>query len=120
MSRTDRPLGVVVGAGASGPSVELRLLGPEVLAPSAANPSVLVAAADTEAVLARAAVAGLRELSCDACAGPLEAEPAGLGLLVWSRGGELRFEEPPLCERCATAIGTTMLRAYEDDGDDEG
>jgi hypothetical protein len=31
---------------------------------------------------------------------------------MWSRGGELRFEEPKLCERCAVAIGITALSTW--------
>ncbi|HSO00501.1 MAG TPA: hypothetical protein VLS89_19550 [Candidatus Nanopelagicales bacterium] len=52
------------------------------------------------------------ELCCDACDEPIEGEPAGHGLYVWSRGDEVRREEPPLCGRCATAIGITALQAW--------
>jgi len=53
-----------------------------------------------------------QELSCDACNEPIEGEPAGHGLYMWTRGEERRFEEPPLCRRCATAIGVTALAAW--------
>ncbi|HVY44862.1 MAG TPA: hypothetical protein VHB21_03245 [Minicystis sp.] len=59
------------------------------------------------------------ELRCDACDARIEGEPAGHGLYVWSRGSELRFEEPPLCPTCATAIGITALQLWsmeEDEG----
>lgn len=58
---------------------------------------------------------------CDACDGEIEGEPAGSGLYLWSRGDdELRLEEPPLCEGCATAIGTTALRKWDEEDEEEG
>jgi hypothetical protein len=51
-------------------------------------------------------------LHCDACEEPIEGEPAGSGLYVWTRGDEVRYEEPPLCMCCATAIGVTALAAW--------
>jgi len=38
---------------------------------------------------------------------------AGRGLLVWSRGGERRYQEPPLCSGCAAAIGVSALQRWE-------
>lgn len=52
------------------------------------------------------------ELHCDACDEVIEGEPAGHGLYLWTRGGEIRLEEPPLCRRCATAIGITALQSW--------
>ena len=37
----------------------------------------------------------------------------GRGLLVWSRGGERRYQEPPLCSGCAAAIGVSALQRWE-------
>ncbi|MCL2778411.1 MAG: hypothetical protein FWD73_10435 [Polyangiaceae bacterium] len=37
----------------------------------------------------------------------------GRGLLLWTRGDERRYFEPPLCPRCATAIGVTALHRWE-------
>ncbi|MBI4956518.1 MAG: hypothetical protein HY908_31165 [Myxococcales bacterium] len=51
--------------------------------------------------------------ACHACGDPIDGEPAGRGLFLWTRGEEVRFEEPALCERCATAIGVTALRDWE-------
>ncbi|MFO0613485.1 MAG: hypothetical protein U0414_12890 [Polyangiaceae bacterium] len=34
------------------------------------------------------------------------------GLLVWSRGEERRFEEPALCEPCATVLGISALSMW--------
>lgn len=60
------------------------------------------------------------ELVCDACDKPLEGEPDGRGLLMWSRGDELRFEEPALCAKCAMAIGITALATWSADEEEEG
>lgn len=49
---------------------------------------------------------------CDACDEVIEGEPAGSGLYVWTRGDEVRIEEPPLCASCATAIGVTALAQW--------
>ena len=59
---------------------------------------------------------------CDVCAGALtrddaatddEESSSGRGLLVWSRGEERRYQEPPLCAACATAIGVSALQRWE-------
>ena len=62
---------------------------------------------------------------CDVCAEPLnpvatanddaasdDSGPSS-GLLVWSRGEERRYQEPPLCAQCATAIGVSALQRWE-------
>jgi hypothetical protein len=58
-------------------------------------------------------------LECDACGKHIEGEPAGHGLYVWTRGDEVRYEEPPLCAQCANAIGLAALAQWEleEDGD---
>lgn len=56
--------------------------------------------------------AGATELRCDVCDEGIEGEPTGRGLYMWTRGDEVRFEEPALCPRCATAIGVTALAAW--------
>jgi hypothetical protein len=56
--------------------------------------------------------AGATELRCDVCDEPIEGEPTGRGLYMWTRGDEVRFEEPALCAQCATAIGVTALAAW--------
>ena len=57
---------------------------------------------------------------CDACGEDLsEPEPEsgfgvrGSGLYIWTRGEELRCEEPPLCADCAAAIGLSALARWE-------
>lgn len=55
---------------------------------------------------------------CDACGEAIEGAPAGSGLFLWTRGDEVRYEEPPLCEHCAYAIAVGGTLASE--GGDEG
>ncbi|HMY15063.1 MAG TPA: hypothetical protein PKA58_01980 [Polyangium sp.] len=64
------------------------------------------------ALRARAEEADKAECECDACGAVFEGEPAGRGLYVWFRGEEMRCEEPPLCAKCATAIGLTALALF--------
>jgi hypothetical protein len=64
------------------------------------------------AMQARRVDTGAAELRCDACDAAIEGEPAGRGLYMWTRGDEVRFEEPALCGGCATAIGVTALSQW--------
>ncbi len=64
------------------------------------------------ALQARVTEEASEEVRCDACAELIEGEPAGSGLYVWTRGDEVRYEEPPLCAQCATAIGITALATW--------
>ena len=66
---------------------------------------------------------------CDACSEALsEAEGAeagadgegadgyqvrGKGLYMWTRGDQIRFEEPVLCPSCGAAIGLSALARWE-------
>lgn len=52
------------------------------------------------------------QFECDACSTIVQGEPAGSGLYIWHRGEEVRYEEPPLCAQCATAIGLTALALF--------
>jgi len=56
---------------------------------------------------------------CDACGKRVEGEPAGRGLYIWTRGEETRYEEPPLCSKCANAIGLAALAHWELEEDGE-
>jgi hypothetical protein len=55
---------------------------------------------------------------CDVC-GELVAldddgYPAGgRGMYLWTRGDEIRFEEPSLCGSCGTAIGVIALAQWD-------
>lgn len=55
---------------------------------------------------------------CDACGEDIEGDPAGSGLFLWTRGEEVRFEEPPLCERCAYAIAVGGSLSHEVDDEE--
>jgi len=62
---------------------------------------------------------------CDVCnelVEPVDSEGyavGGSGLYVWTRGDEVRYEEPPLCGRCGTAIGVMALAQWDLE-EDEG
>jgi len=49
---------------------------------------------------------------CDVCEQPVAADTLSRGLYVWSRGDERRYEEPPLCEKCATVLGMSALSRW--------
>ena len=48
------------------------------------------------------------ERRCDVCATSLDdaadEDNEGTGMYLWSRGGEIRREEVPLCEACSAAV----------------
>jgi hypothetical protein len=48
-----------------------------------------------------------------------ELSTLGSGLLVFVRGDETRYEEPPLCARCSVAIGVTALVRWAEE-EEEG
>ncbi len=56
---------------------------------------------------------------CDWCERQFSGRATGKGLLLWTRGEELRYEEPPLCEGCAEKLllGAWTQWALEDEGD---
>ena len=45
--------------------------------------------------------------------------PASTGLLVFVRGGETVYEEPPLCGSCSLAIGVTAISRWAEE-EEEG
>jgi hypothetical protein len=55
---------------------------------------------------------------CDICGEQFEGEPAGRGLYLWTRGDEVRFEEPVLCPKCSPAIAIAGERFFSGSGDD--
>jgi hypothetical protein len=57
---------------------------------------------------------------CDACGKWIDGEPGGAGLFVWTRGDEVRYEEPPLCEDCASEITVGALQRWETEDEEEG
>lgn len=59
---------------------------------------------------------------CDVCAEVIADDaddvysshaPAGRGLFLSVRGGEVRYDEPPLCASCGTAIGVVALAQWD-------
>jgi len=61
-----------------------------------------------------------RSYECDHCALSFEGEPGGAGLLVWTRGEETRYEEPPLCDECASRITVGALLKWDVEEEEEG
>lgn len=57
---------------------------------------------------------------CDMCGQHFDGEPAGSGLFLWTRGEELRFEEPPLCEVCAQNVTLDALTRWDVEEEEEG
>jgi hypothetical protein len=57
-------------------------------------------------------------VTCDVCNEPVDAD-AGGGLLVFVRGGETVYEEPPLCTHCSLAIGVTAITRWAEE-EEEG
>ena len=68
-------------------------------------------------VRARATKEQVPQFNCDLCGKSCDGQPAGSGLFLWPRGQEMRFEEPPLCEDCASRItmGALYQWAHEDE-----
>jgi hypothetical protein len=54
-----------------------------------------------------------RTYDCDHCGRSFEGTPEGSGLFIWTRGDEVRYEEPPLCEACAKKISIGALLSWE-------
>jgi len=61
-----------------------------------------------------------KHFDCDVCGKGFDGEPSGSGLFIWTRGDEVRYEEPPLCEECANKVTLGALVAYDDEEEEEG
>jgi hypothetical protein len=57
---------------------------------------------------------------CDFCGKYTEGIPAGSGLMLWHRGDEMRIDEPPLCEECASRITIGAVVKWALEGEEEG
>jgi hypothetical protein len=57
---------------------------------------------------------------CDACGESCTGIQGGAGLFIWTRGDEVRYEEPPLCEKCASEITIGALVKWQIEEDEEG
>jgi hypothetical protein len=52
-------------------------------------------------------------LSCNLCDDPIEGDRApSSGLLMWTRGDEIRFDEPPLCLVCSSIVGVAAFQRF--------
>jgi hypothetical protein len=61
-----------------------------------------------------------RSFHCDSCGRTFSGEPGGAGLFVWTRGDEVRYEEPPLCDHCAYEISIGALIRWSVEEEEEG
>jgi hypothetical protein len=54
---------------------------------------------------------------CDICGQSFSGQPPSSGMLMWTRGDEVRTEEPPLCEDCAQrlSLGALLSLSYEEE-----
>lgn len=68
----------------------------------------------------RALFQAATERRCDICEQVVVGDDGGSGLYVWTRGGEIRFEEPPLCPRCGPRVALAAMRRWEEEEEDEG
>jgi hypothetical protein len=87
--------------------------------PLRASAASLVEQDDPSGTLGRGARQG-RKYECDACGKSFDGEPAGAGLFLWTRGEEVRYEEPPLCADCASEITVGALLKWEAEDQGEG
>ncbi len=70
------------------------------------------------------ALASLRELGdkgkvCSVCDAEIIGEPAGSGLLMWTRGDDIRYDEPPICDDCSKTLHVTAYARWQVEYDDE-
>ena len=61
-----------------------------------------------------------RSYRCDSCGRIFSGEPGGAGLFIWTRGEELRYEEPPLCESCAYEVSIGAIMRWSLEEEEEG
>ena len=73
-----------------------------------------------EAASSSGAGAASQSYECDACGNSFDGEPGGAGLFLWTRGEEVRYEEPPLCEQCASRITVGALLKWDTEDEEEG
>ena len=87
--------------------------------PLRASPATAATLDEGVAELGGSALHG-RQYECDACGKSFDGEPAGAGLFLWTRGDEVRYEEPPLCEDCASEITVGALVKWDAEDEEEG
>ncbi|GAC1352867.1 MAG: hypothetical protein NVS3B20_15180 [Polyangiales bacterium] len=61
------------------------------------------------------------ERRCDVCDTVIVgADDGGSGLFIWTRGDEVRYEEPPLCPQCGPSLALAAMRRWEEEDEEEG
>jgi hypothetical protein len=83
------------------------------------SPRVVVSQTPAQEVRTANLSPAVRTFVCDHCSRSFAGPPAGSGLLIWTRGDEVRYEEPPLCDDCALTLTTTAMMAWWPDDDEE-
>jgi hypothetical protein len=70
----------------------------------------------------RALYSDENERRCDLCETRIAEgeDDGGSGLYVWTRGDEVRYEEPPLCSSCGPAVAIFAFRRWEEEEEEEG
>jgi hypothetical protein len=59
------------------------------------------------------------ERRCSVCEDPIVGEPGGTGLMMWTRGDDVRYDEPLLCGGCAASIAVHAWNRWQQpDGGD--
>jgi len=77
-------------------------------------------ALDQSAALPSSDVRASEGFECDVCGQHFSTLPAGSGLFIWTRGEEVRYEEPPLCEVCAAKVTAGALITFDPGDEEEG
>lgn len=108
-----------MGAASSGTGRRKRVAGEAARARARAARNLVAIPIDSvaDAAIAARTASIPPSMQCDVCDTPVAPDPANdemvaKGLYVWSRGDERRYEEPPLCERCATVLGIAALSTW--------
>ena len=83
------------------------------------DPSVVIHHFD-EPDIAPSAPPALAGYDCDVCGQHFDGEPEGSGLFMWTRGEDVRFEEPPLCRACADSVTLDALTRFHVEEEEEG
>jgi hypothetical protein len=58
-------------------------------------------------------------VTCGLCETPIEGQAPASGLMMWTRDGDVQYDEPPLCARCASRIAVNAWSrwAHQDELD---
>lgn len=66
------------------------------------------------------AAPGQGEYRCDLCGRIHSGRPDSSGLFLWTRGKEIRYDEPPLCEECAKGLVLGVVTKWSLEDEEEG